>query len=113
MPIIEQIAARAPEMTAWRRDFHAHPELGFEERRTAGLVAERLESFGIETHRAIGGTGVVGVLRSGNDSRTIGLRADMDALPVQEANTFAHRSQVSGRMGCTPAGTTATPRCSR
>ena len=98
MPIIERVAALAQEMTAWRRDLHAHPELGFEEHRTAGLVAERLESFGIETHRGVGGTGVVGVLRSGNDPRTIGLRADMDALPVQEANTFAHRSQVAGRM---------------
>ena len=98
MPVIERIAALAPELTAWRRDFHAHPELGFEEHRTAELVAERLESFGIETHRGVGGTGVVGVLRSGNDPRSIGLRADMDALPVQEANTFAHRSQASGRM---------------
>jgi hippurate hydrolase len=98
MPVIERIAALAPELTAWRRDFHAHPELGFEEHRTAAQVAARLESFGIETHRGIGGTGVVGVLRSGNDPRSIGLRADMDALPVQETNTFAHRSQVSGRM---------------
>jgi hippurate hydrolase len=98
MPVIERIAALAPELTAWRRDFHAHPELGFEEHRTAEQVAARLESFGIETHRGIGGTGVVGVLRSGNDPRSIGLRADMDALPVQETNTFAHRSQVSGRM---------------
>jgi len=98
MPVLERIAALAPELTAWRRDFHAHPELGFEEHRTAELVAERLESFGIETHRGVGGTGVVGVLRSGNDPRSIGLRADMDALPVQETNTFEHRSQVAGRM---------------
>ncbi|MGE0876075.1 MAG: M20 aminoacylase family protein [Burkholderiales bacterium] len=85
-------------MTAWRRDIHAHPELGFEENRTADIVAARLAEFGIEVHRGIGKTGVVGVLRSGSGPGTIGLRADMDALPIQEANSFAHRSTHDGRM---------------
>ncbi len=93
MPVPDRIAALKSEMTAWRRDFHAHPELGFEETRTAALVAERLKSWGIEVHEGIGRTGVVGVLQGrlpGN--RRIGLRADMDALPMPETNTFAHRS---------------------
>src|SRR6185436_16595729 len=86
------------EMTAWRRDIHAHPELGFEEVRTANLVAENLAKFGIEVHRGIGRTGVVGVLKSGTSERTVGLRADMDCLPIEELNQFAHRSQNKGRM---------------
>ncbi len=92
------IAGAHAEMTEWRRDIHAHPELGFQENRTAELVAQRLESFGCEVHRGIGRTGVVGVLRSGNSRRAIGLRADMDALPISEANAFEHRSQHAGRM---------------
>jgi amidohydrolase len=98
MPILERIAALQGEMTAWRRDIHSHPELGFEEHRTAGVVAAKLEEFGIEVHRGIGRTGVVGVLRAGSGARRIGLRADMDALPIAEANTFAHRSTHAGRM---------------
>jgi amidohydrolase len=98
MPILERIAALQGEMTAWRRDIHSHPELGFEEHRTAGVVAAKLEEFGIEVHRGIGKTGVVGVLRAGSGARRIGLRADMDALPIAEANTFAHRSTHAGRM---------------
>lgn len=94
-PLIERSHA---EMTEWRRDIHAHPELGFQESRTADLVARRLESFGIEVHRGIGKTGVVGVLRAGSSQRTLGLRADMDALPIDEVNRFAHRSQHAGRM---------------
>lgn len=86
------------ELTAWRRDFHAHPELGFAEHRTSQLVERRLASFGIEVHRGIGGTGVVGVLKSGRSGRTIGLRADMDALPISETNDFPHRSTHEGRM---------------
>ncbi len=90
------------EMTAWRRDFHAHPEIGFEEHRTSEIVATKLTGWGIEVHRGLGGTGVVGVIRgkrSGSGSnRAIGLRADMDALPMQEANDVAHRSQNPGRM---------------
>lgn len=79
-------------MRAWRRDIHKHPELGFRELRTAAKVADLLEEFGLEVHRGIGTTGVVGMLRRGQGNRAIGLRADMDALPIQEANDFAHRS---------------------
>ena len=80
------------EMQAWRRDIHKHPELGFCEKRTAAKVADLLESFGLEVHCGIGTTGVVGVLSRGHSDRAIGLRADMDALPIQEANDFPHRS---------------------
>jgi len=83
---------------ALRRDIHAHPELGFEEHRTAALVADRLRQWGIEVHTGIAGTGVVGVLRNGDGPRNIGLRADLDALPLQEENHFAHRSTHDGRM---------------
>ena len=86
------------EMTGWRHDFHAHPELGFNETRTARLVAERLRSFGCEVEEGIGGTGVVGTLRNGTSTRSVGLRADMDALPLSEGNLFAHRSTHSGCM---------------
>ena len=98
---IEHIRAFQDQLAEWRRDFHAHPETGFEEHRTAALVAERLERWGIEVHRGIGRTGVVGVLRSGRGNRAVGLRADMDALDMPEANGFAHRSTVPGKMhGC-------------
>ncbi len=98
---IERIRQYQDELTAWRRDFHAHPETGFEEVRTSALVAERLASWGIEVHRGIGRTGLVGVLRAGNGDRAVGLRADMDALDMPEANGFAHRSTVPGKMhGC-------------
>ena len=95
---IARITEFHSELTAWRRDLHAHPELGFEENRTADLVAQRLESFGIEVHRGVGRTGVVGVLRNGSANKAIGLRADMDALPIDETNGFDHRSQNKGRM---------------
>ncbi|MGE5202998.1 MAG: M20 aminoacylase family protein [Acidobacteriota bacterium] len=98
MGVAQRIAALHGEMTAWRRDIHAHPELGFQEQRTSELVATRLEEFGIEVHRGIGRTGVVGVLRSGSSKRSVGLRADMDCLPIEEANTFAHKSTHPGRM---------------
>ena len=98
---VDRIRDWQDELTAWRRDFHAHPELGFEEVRTSALVAERLASWGIEVHRGIGKTGVVGVLRNGNGQGRIGLRADMDALAMPEANGFAHRSTIEGKMhGC-------------
>jgi len=98
MPIIDEIAAFQDDMTAWRRDIHAHPELGFEENRTADIVAEKLEEFGLEVHRGLATTGVVGSLRVGNSQKTIGLRADMDALPIVEGNTFDYRSRHDGKM---------------
>lgn len=98
MQIIPEIAALAPDLRTVRRDIHAHPELAFEERRTAALVAARLRAAGIETHEGVGRTGVVGVIRGTRPGRSIGLRADMDALPIQELNDFAHRSQHAGCM---------------
>jgi amidohydrolase len=86
------------ELSAIRRDIHAHPELGLEEYRTADLVARKLEEWGIEVHRGVGKTGVVGVLRNGNGQDAVGLRADMDALPILEATTLPHASQNPGRM---------------
>jgi len=94
----DRIASFHQEMTTWRRDIHAHPELGFKETRTADLVAAKLKAWGIEVHRGIGKTGVVGVLKVGKSPRTLGLRADMDALPIEEANTFGHRSTYHGVM---------------
>ena len=85
-------------MCEWRHDIHRHPELGFEEHRTAEKVATLLEEWGIETHRNVGGTGVVGVIKRGNSDRMIGLRADMDALAIHEQNTFDHCSQQPGKM---------------
>ncbi|MDP1647632.1 MAG: M20 aminoacylase family protein [Rubrivivax sp.] len=108
MSTAELIAPLHAEMTAWRRDIHAHPELGFEESRTAAFVARQLESFGIEVQRGVGRTGVVGTLRAGAGAHSVGLRADMDALPIAEANTFAHRSQHAGVMhACGHDGHTA------
>ena len=96
------------EMTAIRRDIHAHPELGLEEHRTAEIVAKKLEEWGLEVHRGVGVTGVVGVLRNGNGQASVGLRCDMDALPMQEATGLAHASQASGRMhACGHDGHTA------
>jgi hippurate hydrolase len=86
------------ELTEIRRDIHAHPELGLEEFRTADLVAQKLQEWGIEVHRNVGKTGVVGVLRNGNGQAAIGLRADMDALPMQEATGLPHASQIPGCM---------------
>ena len=80
MPPLDSIADYHADMADWRRDIHAHPELGFEEQRTSDLVAAKLEEFGIEVTRGIGKTGLVGRLRAGNSPRTIGLRADMDCL---------------------------------
>jgi amidohydrolase len=97
MKIIPEIAANKDEMVAWRRDIHAHPELAYEEERTAGLVAERLEEWGLAVHRGLATTGVVGTLSTGNGP-TVGLRADMDALPIQETNSFGHRSRHDGKM---------------
>ncbi|HSI00299.1 MAG TPA: M20 aminoacylase family protein [Reyranella sp.] len=93
-----KIAANAAELTAIRRDIHAHPELGFEEERTAKIVAGKLKEWGCEVVTGVGKTGVVGTIRVGNNPRAIGLRADMDALPMDEHNTFDHRSRHQGRM---------------
>lgn len=94
----DSILARHADLTAVRRDIHAHPELAFQENRTAELVASRLEKAGIEVHRGIGKTGVVGVLRHGQGSKAIALRADMDALPILEKNEFHHVSRHTGCM---------------
>ncbi len=98
MPIVNRIADFADELTEWRRDIHAHPELGLQEHRTSALVADKLASWGIEVTRGLAGTGVVGTLRCGKGARSIGLRADMDALEMTEANDFAHRSVNPGAM---------------
>jgi len=97
MPIINRIADFHDDMTAWRRDLHAHPETAFEEERTSAFVAAKLEEFGIDVHRGLATTGVVGTLRAG-DGPAIGLRADMDALHIHEKNEFGHRSTHEGRM---------------
>jgi len=96
------------ELTALRRDIHAHPELAFNENRTADIVARELERYGLEVHRGIAKTGVVGVLRAGTSSRMLGLRADMDALPLCELNEFPHHSKHQGKMhACGHDGHTA------
>jgi hippurate hydrolase len=102
------MVAQLGVLAALRRDIHAHPELGFEEHRTAALVVEQLSAWGIPVHRGLGGTGVVGIVKNGTSPRAIGLRADMDALPLQELNTFAHTSQHAGKMhACGHDGHTA------
>ncbi|MGE0805791.1 MAG: M20 aminoacylase family protein [Burkholderiaceae bacterium] len=108
MKLVEQIAAFAPEIRAFRRDLHAHPELKFEEFRTSDLVAERLAAWGIPVVRGLGRTGVVGIVKAGSSERAIGLRADMDALPITEFNRFEHASRHAGRMhACGHDGHTA------
>mgnify|MGYP001101040786 CR=1 FL=1 len=98
MKLIDRIEGYAGELTDIRRDLHAHPELGFEEVRTSGIVGDLLESWGIETHRGIGKTGVVGVIEGAKPGRTIGLRADMDALPIHEETNLAYSSTNPGVM---------------
>lgn len=110
MSLIAEIEAAHEGLTAIRRDIHAHPELAFQETRTSELVARKLESWGLEVHRGLGKTGVVGVLRGarGDSRRAIALRADMDALPMPEHNRFKHASTNPGRMhGCGHDGHTA------
>ena len=94
----ERIVEFHDELRDWRRDIHTHPELGFEEQRTSDLVAQKLAQFGYEVFRGIGRTGVVGRLRVGSSARSIGLRADMDALPIEEATNLTYRSRHEGRM---------------
>ncbi len=110
MAVINRIAEFHEEIKGWRRDIHAHPETAFEEVRTADFVAEKLAEFGIEVHRGLATTGVVGVLdgQSNTSGRAIGLRADMDALHIQELNGFDHRSRHDGKMhACGHDGHTA------
>ena len=112
MPIVNRIADLHGEITAWRHDIHAHPELLYEVHRTAASVAEKLKSFGCdEVVTGIGRTGVVGVIRGSkpdDGGRVIGLRADMDALPIEEATDLPYRSTVPGKMhACGHDGHTA------
>ena len=99
MAIINRVADFHQDMTFWRQSLHAHPELGYEEVWTSDFIAEKLASFGIEVHRGLAKTGVVGVLKGRTDKGgKIALRADMDALAMPEANSFAHKSTRDGRM---------------
>ena len=108
MRLVEPILSFQTELEAIRRDLHAHPELCYEEQRTADVVAARLEEWGIPVVRGLGKTGVVGIVKNGLSTRAIGLRADMDALPMQELNTFDHASRHPGKMhACGDDGHTA------
>ena len=108
MQIIESILADAAAIGAIRRDIHAHPELCFQEERTADVIGRALGEWGIPVHRGLGRTGVIGIVRNGSSSRAVGLRADIDALPMTENNTFAHASRHPGRMhACGHDGHTA------
>lgn len=108
MKLIESILQSQADIQQIRRDIHAHPELAFEEKRTADMVANKLGDWGIPVLRGLGGTGVVGILKNGDSKRALGLRADMDALPVQEINSFPHASRHAGKMhACGHDGHTA------
>jgi hippurate hydrolase len=108
MRLIESILADAAAIAAVRRDIHAHPELCFEEQRTADVIARQLSDWGIPVHRGLAKTGVVGIVKSGSSDRAVGLRADIDALPMTENNTFAHASRHHGKMhACGHDGHTA------
>jgi amidohydrolase len=108
MRLVEPILAFQSELETIRRDIHAHPELCYEEQRTADVVAARLAEWGIPVVRGLGVTGVVGIVKNGTRNRAIGLRADMDALPMQELNTFEHASRHAGKMhACGHDGHTA------
>lgn len=108
MKVIDSIVFDSASLAAIRRDIHAHPELCFEEVRTAELVARKLHEWGIPLQRGLGGTGVVGIVKNGSSTRAVGLRADMDALPLQEANSFEHASRHEGKMhACGHDGHTA------
>lgn len=108
MSVIARLHEQRARLIALRHELHAHPELSFEEERTSELVARTLNAAGIEVHRGLAGTGVVGLLKCGSSPRMIGLRADMDALPIQEQNNFPHRSRHDGKMhACGHDGHTA------
>jgi amidohydrolase len=98
MNLVDPILSEAAGIRALRRDIHSHPELGFQEQRTSDLIAETLTDWNIPIHRGLGTTGVVGIVNSGNSNRAVGLRADIDALPILEHNTFSHASVYRGRM---------------
>ncbi|WP_271008349.1 M20 aminoacylase family protein [Paucibacter sp. B51] len=108
MKFIDSILADAPLIQRLRRDIHAHPELCFQEQRTSDLIAQTLSEWGIPVHRGLGTTGVVGIVKNGTSERAVGLRADIDALPMTEHNTFAHASTQPGKMhACGHDGHTA------
>jgi hippurate hydrolase len=108
MNLIESILADAAAIAAVRRDLHAHPELCFEEQRTSDVIAGQLTDWGIPIQRGLGTTGVVGIVKNGSSGRAVGLRADIDALPMTERNAFAHASRHPGRMhACGHDGHTA------
>ena len=115
MPIVNRVADLQPDIQAWRRDIHEHPELLYDVHRTAAFVAERLREFGCdEVATGLGRTGVVGVIKGRKpagtgDLKVIGLRADMDALPIEEETNLPYASKTRAR--CTPAAMTAIPRC--
>lgn len=98
MSIVPRVLDYQAELSSIRQDIHMHPEIAFEEQRTSDIVAAKLAEFGCEVHRGLAKTGVVGTLRRGNATRAIGLRADMDALPIQERNTFGHASVNKNKM---------------
>ena len=108
MKIVESITKFHEEIQAIRRDIHAHPELSYQEHRTSDVIAKKLEEWGIPIIRGLAGTGIVGILKNGNGSKALGLRADMDALPMQELNKFEHTSKNEGKMhACGHDGHTA------
>ena len=109
MIVLPELQDSLPEMVALRRQIHANPELGFEEHQTAALVADRLQGWGYEVHREVGGTGVVATLSAGSGHRRLGLRADLDALPITETTGLPYASRIAGRMhACGHDGHTAT-----
>jgi hippurate hydrolase len=108
MNVLDSILTQASSIVAVRKDIHAHPELCFQENRTADIVAAKLTEWGIPIVRGLGKTGVVGIIKSGTSTKAIGLRADMDALPIQEVNQFEHASTYAGKMhACGHDGHTA------
>ena len=108
MQVIESILADAAQISALRRDIHAHPELCFQEGRTSDLIAKQLTEWGVPIHRGMGKTGIVAIFKNGTSDRAVGLRADMDALPITEFNTFEHKSTTPGKMhACGHDGHTA------
>lgn len=107
MSVLERVASKSGEMTDWRQHLHANPETAFEEFETSNFIADRLESFGLKVHRGLAGTGVVGLLENG-PGRMIGLRADIDALDIEELSNVPHSSKIKGKMhACGHDGHTA------